>query len=77
MENLITVKDVAVMVNLSEQTIRRNIKLKRIPFYRIFGSVRFKPSEIQIWFDNREEEKTGKKNICQEADLLNEAEVNK
>ena len=57
MEKYITAKEVAVMVQLSEQTIRRYVMLKQIPFHKIIRAVRFKPCEIQKWV---EEKKAGK-----------------
>ena len=65
MENYLTAKDVAGMVQLSEQTIRRYVMLKQIPYYKIIRAVRFKPSEIQNWIEEREaaqaKQKSGKK----------------
>ena len=53
MENYITAKEVAAMVKLTEQTIRRYVMLKQIPFHKIIRAVRFKPSEIQKWVEEK------------------------
>jgi excisionase family DNA binding protein len=54
METYMTVKEVAVKVRLSEQTIRRYTMLKQIPFHKIVRAVRYKPSEIEQWIEERE-----------------------
>ena len=53
MENYLTAKEVAARLQLSEQTIRRYVMLKQIPFHKIVRAVRFKPSEIQQWVEDR------------------------
>jgi excisionase family DNA binding protein len=54
MENYLTVKDVAIIVKLSTQTIRRYVHNREIPFHKIYRAVRFKPSEITQWLIDRE-----------------------
>ena len=54
MENYMTTKEVAEAVRLSEQTIRRYVLKKEIPFCKINRAVRFKPSEIKKWVENNE-----------------------
>ena len=73
MENYITVKEVADMVKLSEQTIRRYVMLGQIPFYKIVRAVRFKPSEIQKWVDDRKAGVAGSLKTDYLAGLLDEA----
>ena len=73
MENYLTAKDVAGMVQLSEQTIRRYVMLKQIPYYKIIRAVRFKPSEIRKWIEEREAAQAKKKNAKKEAGLFDEA----
>jgi len=46
-----TVKEVAGFLGLSEQSIFTMTVLKRIPFYKIGGAVRFDPQEIRTWRD--------------------------
>jgi len=73
MENYLTAKDVAGMVQLSEQTIRRYVMLKQIPYYKIIRAVRFKPSEIRKWIEEREAAQAKKKNAKKGAGLFDEA----
>ena len=54
MENYMTAKEVAKAVGLSEQTIRRYVLNKEIPYHKIFRAVRFKPSEIEKWVENNQ-----------------------
>jgi excisionase family DNA binding protein len=54
MENYLTAKEVALLVKLSVQTIRRYVRNREIPFYKIYRAVRFKPSEITQWLIDRE-----------------------
>ena len=53
METYMTAKEVAAKVRLSEQTIRRYVMLGQIPFHKIIRAVRFKPSEIEKWVEER------------------------
>ena len=55
MDTYMTAKEVAVKVRLSEQTIRRYTMLKQIPFHKIVRAVRYKPSEIEKWVEERNE----------------------
>jgi excisionase family DNA binding protein len=48
-EKLWTVSDVADFLGLRPDTIRKYLGTKRIPYYKIFGSVRFAPAEIRTW----------------------------
>ena len=73
MEKYITAKEVADMVKLSEQTIRRYVMLGQIPFYKIVRAVRFKPSEIQKWVDDRRAGVAGSLKTDYLAGLLDEA----
>ena len=73
MENYLTGKEVAAMVRLSEQTIRRYVMLKQIPFHKIIRAVRFKPSEIQQWVEKRKAGSTESKSAKKKAGLFNEA----
>jgi len=51
METLLTVTDLAAVLKLAEQTIRRWVLKRQIPFHKIGKAVRFKPSEIERWVD--------------------------
>jgi excisionase family DNA binding protein len=49
METLLTIAEVAEAVKLSEQTIRRYVLQRTIPFHKVIKAIRFRPSEIEAW----------------------------
>jgi len=51
MEVYLTTEELAVMLKLSEQTIRRYVLNKVIPFRKIKTAVRFRLSEIEKWIN--------------------------
>jgi len=51
LEILLTVKELAQALKLTEQTIQRYVLRKEIPFHKIMRAVRFRPSEINEWID--------------------------
>ena len=53
MDIYLTVNEVAALVKLSVQTIRRYTMNKEIPFHKINRAVRYKKSEIETWVENR------------------------
>jgi excisionase family DNA binding protein len=54
MEPYLTIQEVARILKLSVQTVRRYVMKREIPCHKIFRAVRFKPSEIQSWVEDRE-----------------------
>ena len=74
METYLTVKDVALFLQLSVQTIRRYTMNREIPFHKINRAVRYKKNEIEEWFEKREaaKAKTKRKNL--DNGLFGEAE---
>ena len=52
MEILLTVKELAKALKLTEQTVQRYVIRKEIPYHKIMRAVRFRPSEINRWIDN-------------------------
>ena len=77
MEAYLTVKDVAVLVRLTEQTIRRYTMKKKIPFHKINRTVRFKKNEIEQWVENRKPAravKVAKKIEKPDRDLFSDAD---
>ena len=61
MDTYLTVKEVAELVKLSVQTIRRYTMNKEIPFHKIHDrAVRFRKSEIVEWVEKREQAKAQK-----------------
>jgi len=63
MEILLTVKELAAALKLTEQTIQRYVLRNEIPYRKIMRAVRFRPSEINQWIDN------GGLNTCTEKEL--------
>jgi len=52
MEVYLTTEELAVMLKLSEQTIRRYVLNRVIPFRKIKTAVRFRLSEIEKWIND-------------------------
>ena len=48
-KKFLTVKELAVRINVKEKTIYTWIGRRAIPFYKIEGIFRFKESEIEEW----------------------------
>jgi excisionase family DNA binding protein len=74
-ETYLTVKDVAVLLQLSVQTIRRYTMNKEIPFHKINRAVRYKKSEIELWFEKREASKAKVQNENPDGVLPNDTET--
>ena len=51
METYLTIAELAGMVKLSEQTIRRYVLNRTIPYHKIQKAVRFRLSEVERWID--------------------------
>lgn len=51
METLLTIEEVAGKLKLAEQTIRRYVLKRHIPYRKIGKVVRFRPSEVDRWID--------------------------
>jgi len=54
MDTYLTAFEVAELVKLSVQTIRRYTMNKEIPFHKINRAVRYKKTEIEKWVEKRE-----------------------
>ena len=52
METYLTIEDLAVYFKITEQTVRRWILNRHIPFRKIKSVIRFRLSEIERWVDN-------------------------
>ena len=68
MESLLTVKELAAALKLTEQTIQRYVLRKEIPFHKIMRAVRFRPSEIESWMESRKAGVTANESIIGEAE---------
>ena len=53
METYWKVSEVAAAIQVSEQTVYRYVANGEIPFHKLSRAVRFKPSEIESWMENR------------------------
>ena len=51
METYLTIEEVARHLKLAEQTIRRYVLNRAIPFHKIKKVIRFRLSEIERWID--------------------------
>jgi len=51
METYLTIEDLADYLKLAEQTIRRWVLNREIPFHKIKKVIRFRVSEIEKWID--------------------------
>jgi excisionase family DNA binding protein len=73
---LMTIKDVAEYLRLSEQTIQRYVLKRTIPFHKVHKVIRFRLSEIERWIDNGGGgDCTGSGIEDREGDLFAEAEA--
>ena len=52
METYLTIEELAVYLKLTEQTVRRWVMNRCIPFRKIKSVIRFRLSEIEKWVDN-------------------------
>jgi excisionase family DNA binding protein len=53
MEVFLTVDDLSKMLKVSQVWLYKLVREKRIPFYHIEKCVRFSPSEIEKWLEDR------------------------
>ena len=51
METYLTIEEVAKHLKLAEQTIRRYVLNREIPYHKIKKVIRFRLSEIERWVD--------------------------
>lgn len=51
MERLLDVTQTAEILGIKPVTLRLWISLKKIPYYKVGKSIKFKPSEIEAWVD--------------------------
>ena len=55
MEKLITINKVSEMLGLRPWTIRNFCRSRKIPFYKVSGTYKFKKSEIEKWLEDRKQ----------------------
>jgi excisionase family DNA binding protein len=51
METYLTIAGLAEYLKISEQTVRRHVLNKTVPYHKIHKAVRFRVSEIEKWID--------------------------
>ena len=52
METLLCIDELAGILKVTEQTVRKWIFKKQIPFVKISKVIRFRPSQIDQWIDS-------------------------
>jgi excisionase family DNA binding protein len=75
MEILLTVKELAAALKLTEQTVQRYVLRKEIPYRKIMRAVRFRPSEINRWIDDGGLNATGENDGETNGPLFGETEA--
>jgi excisionase family DNA binding protein len=53
LKNALTVRQLAELLNLDEETVRRHVRLEHIPFFKIGATIRFDPSEVAVWLERK------------------------
>ena len=53
MEELLTVDDLSKSLRVSRVWIYRLVREKKIPFYHVEKCIRFSPSEVNEWLEER------------------------
>ena len=73
METYLTIEELAGYLKLAEQTIRRWVLNRELPFHKIKKVIRFRVSEIEKWVDNNGYEFAEERNDYIEGDLFKDA----
>ena len=74
MDVYLTADEVASLLKLSLQTIRRYTMNREIPFHKINRAVRYKKSEIELWVEKGEGARANGKNEKLESGLFGDLE---
>jgi PTS system nitrogen regulatory IIA component len=67
---LMTIRDVAEFLRLSEQTIQRYVLNREIPCHKIKKVIRFRLSEIEKWIDEGGGKRTNRPDDSRAGDLF-------
>jgi len=73
MEIYLTIEELAKYFKLAEQTIRRWIRNKEIPYHKIKSVIRFRVSEIEKWIDEGGSDLSVRNGKNVEGDLFRDA----
>lgn len=52
-DRLLTKKEVAKFLGLTERTITSYVQERKIPYIRMYGSVRFNSRQLEQWIENK------------------------
>jgi excisionase family DNA binding protein len=72
---LMTIRDVAEYLRLSEQTIQRYVLKREIPYLKIKKVIRFRPREIEEWAERDRLAQAAKKDRNRAGDLFAGLEI--
>jgi len=73
METYLTIEELAGHLKLAEQTIRRWVLNREIPYHKIKKVIRFRLSEIEKWIDKNGFDLPEERHEDIEGDLFNDA----
>jgi excisionase family DNA binding protein len=54
-EQAMTVRDVAVYLNVDDKTVYRLAKRGELPGFKVAGAWRFKRSDLDVWIDQQKQ----------------------
>ena len=54
MKKILNVKEIKDYLSISESTIRKLIREKKIPYFRIFSKILLDKDEIDKWIDDKQ-----------------------
>jgi len=74
METYLTIEELAGYLKVAEQTVRRWVLNREIPYRKIHKAVRFRVSEIEKWIDGGGVVNTSTENCDSEGGLFGEDE---
>jgi excisionase family DNA binding protein len=77
MEPYLTIREVAGILRLSEQTIQRYVLKREIPYLKIKKVIRFRPADIEAWAEKGGLAKAAGKGGNLEGDLFAGMEAGK
>jgi excisionase family DNA binding protein len=75
MEAYLTIRELAGILRLSEQTIQRYVLNREIPYLKIKKVIRFRPADIERWAERGGLKETVKQNKTLEGDLFADVEA--
>ena len=52
------IKELATYLDMSESGIRKLVREKRIPYFKILSSIKFDLKEINLWIENKQNEES-------------------